>query len=148
MKTIFFLLILLVFASLNLISCKNVTGDAENYQKEKIVNSISEIQRDNIMEFNLTDFTWEIENFHSDLNVGSVENADDAIAKAMDLWTEKYGDNIEGLYEYIKNQPFHIAFDEANECWHINGVLDKDILGAVPQALIKKDGTVLAVWIG
>ncbi|MBO5049141.1 MAG: hypothetical protein J6C41_01765 [Oscillospiraceae bacterium] len=140
MKTKVFLIILLVFVSLTLISCKNVTGDEKNHQ--------SEIQAHNIMKFDLTDFTWEIENFHCDLNVGSLENADDVIVKAMDLWTDKYGEDIDGLYEDIKEHPFHIAFDEANECWHINGVIDEDLLGAVPQALIKQDGTVLAVWIG
>jgi hypothetical protein len=94
--------------------------------------------------FDLSDYSWELENCGYEKNVGDVATKNIAIQKAKQLWEERFGD----MY-MINNFPVAVAYDPKNECWRVNGTLkNNNIEGAVPCAIISKDGTVLALWIG
>ena len=91
------------------------------------------------------DFQWAIENCPSDKNVGSVSDANTAITKAKELWIAKY---LSDFYNPIDGREILVSYDSKNECWWVRGTLPGDGDGEVPMALIKTDGTVLAIWIG
>lgn len=99
-------------------------------------------------EFTLTKYQWEIENFPSDKNVGQVNDSNTAIEKAKELWIEKFSTAGGKPYNPINGKKIEVSYDSEKECWHINGTLSSNVDGAVPQALIQKDGEVLAVWMG
>jgi hypothetical protein len=102
----------------------------------------------NVPEFNLTDYNWEIEHFSSNKNVGQIDNANIAIEKAKELWLEIYGMINGEPYDPTRGRKINVSFDSENDCWRIYGTLPSNVDGAVPQALIKSDGDVLAVWMG
>lgn len=94
--------------------------------------------------FDISDYSWELEKCGYQKNVGPVTTKNIAIDKAKQLWKERFGN----IYE-INDLPIAVAYDEKSECWRVNGTLQDDIEnGAVPCALITKDGDVLAMWIG
>lgn len=157
----YLLMISLIAASINLISCRRMPDDHGNSLKNEAGENIfhettNEATTDELlvgdnMTFHLTDFEWALKDFGYEYNVDPIDDKEDAVEKAIELWKIRFGEDIDGLYDMIIQHPFHVAFDEANDCWLINGTvgeIDQYVLGAVPQALIKTDGTVLAVWIG
>lgn len=94
--------------------------------------------------FDISDYSWELENCGYTKNIGPVTTKNIAIDKAKQLWKERFGN----IYE-INGLPIAVAYDEKNKCWLVNGTLQDDSVdGAVPCALITKDGDVLAMWIG
>lgn len=101
-----------------------------------------------VLEFNLVDYEWEATTFSSEKNVGEVNDAKTAIKKAEGLWIEKFSDINGEPYNPINGRKIEVSFDSKNECWHINGTLASNMLGSVPHALIKKNGNVIAVWMG
>ena len=103
---------------------------------------------DNVLKFDLTNYQWGIENFPSDKNVGYVDNANTAIEKAKELWIEKYSMFGGQPYNPLDGVKIIVSYDYERDVWLINGTLPPDIDGVVPQALIQKDGKVLAVWMG
>lgn len=107
-----------------------------------------------IYTFDLSDYSRQLEDCRYEKNVGMVATKAEAIEKAKTLWAECYSDlyieNFGKLYE-DDGLPLEVAYDANNECWRVNGTLQQEndnLETAVPQALIKKDGTVLALWIG
>ena len=97
-----------------------------------------------ILEFNLRDYQWEIENFPSEENVGKVDNLNTAIEKAKYLWSKALNSKVDLSKSTKKTK---VYYDTLNECWLVTGTLPKRIDGSVPCALIEKDGRVLAVWM-
>ena len=74
-------------------------------------------------------------------NVGHIENAKDAVNKAIALWNEETDD-----FGSVYRQPYHTYHDSEQGIWLIVACVPPDTFGAIPYALIKEDGTVLAVW--
>ena len=104
----------------------------------------SQGQTTQVLEFSLSNYWSKVFDFHYEANVGPITTPEIAIEKAKMVWKEKYGK----LYE-DNNCPLVVAFDEENECWLVKETLeDENVVGAVPQILIKADGRVLAVWFG
>ena len=91
-------------------------------------------------EFSMDEYEWEIENYRTEGNVGAATDADSAIASAKALWLEKYDVNI-------RNNKIEVAYDSAEECWHIRGIISSDMLGGGYDAIIQKNGDVIAVWV-
>ena len=100
----------------------------------------------NIKEFSLLNYQWEIETFPSDKNVGQVDDASTAIEKAKELWFEKFSMIGENTYNPINGRKIEVSYDSKEECWHVNGTLQKNTLGGVPHAIIRKNGEGLAIW--
>ncbi len=98
--------------------------------------------------FDLTNYQWEIETFPSDKNVGQVDDANTAIEKSKEIWLDKYNEVNGQPYNPINGRKIEVSYDSKKECWHINGTLPPDVDGAAPNALIQKEGQVLAVWMG
>jgi hypothetical protein len=78
-------------------------------------------------------------------NVGPVPDAETAVAKAKELWLEKYGVINGKPYDPTGGRPIMIGYDAKNDCWVVNGTLPKNAFGVVPFAIIQGDGTVLAM---
>lgn len=98
-----------------------------------------------IAEFDLEKYRWEIENCSSQTNVGPVDDADTAIDMAKELWVDSFQTES---YNPINGRQILVFYDSVNMCWLIKGTLPAYKDGAVPNALIQKDGKVLAVWVG
>ena len=95
--------------------------------------------------FDLLDYDHILEEITDDRNVGTVPTKDVAIEKARMLWEEDFSSH---MYKF-NDSPIVVAYDSQNKCWRINGTLpNNNTLGAVPCALIKENGEVLAVWMG
>ena len=101
-----------------------------------------------IKEFDVLEYQWEIENFSFEKNVGQIDDADTAIEKAKDLWSENYSTVNNQPYDPIKKRKIEVFFDQHNDCWLVKTTLPSNTKGAVPHTIIEKDGTVLAVWMG
>lgn len=91
-------------------------------------------------DFQLTDYQFELNNFHSDEIVEKIENNDEAKAQAEHVWVEVYGDTIKN------NKPYTVSYDSSSEVWLVTGSLPQNSSGGVPYILLKSDGKVLAVW--
>lgn len=97
--------------------------------------------------FNIDDYSYYIENFAKDINVGKIEDADNAISKADKLFIETYGEeNMED------EKPYQAFFDEENKCWYVKGTLEQPLFGnkkgGVAEVIFDVDGNVLALWHG
>jgi len=99
-------------------------------------------------EFQLSEYQREIDNCPFDRNVGDVGDPETAIKKAKDLWLEKYGEFYGDPNDPFYSKRCEFSYDPESESWLINGTLPPDWVGSLPYALIKRDGTVLAVWYG
>ena len=81
---------------------------------------------------------------NSDINVGPVDSEATAIEKARVLWLDRY--------DYIKDDPVMdydngASYDSVNKCWHVYVKLPLDCYGGGPNAIIREDGKVLALWL-
>ena len=95
--------------------------------------------------FSIDDYSYYIENFATDINVGKIENAETAIKKAEELWLETYGE------ETLKDEkPYRAFFDEENKCWYIKGTFEQPLFGSktggVAKVIFDSEGNVLALW--
>lgn len=98
-----------------------------------------------VADCDITQLQEEIERFPFDRNVGLVPDAETAIARAKELWLEKYGVINGKPYDPTHGCPISVGYDAKHDCWAVNGTLPKNGMGAVPFAIIQSDGTVLAV---
>ena len=91
--------------------------------------------------FSVNDYQYFIDNFPSEINVGTVEDSNDAKKKAETVWTETYGKKVK------KNKPYIVLFDSENGVWLVSGSLPSNMMGGVPCILLRRsDGQVLALW--
>ncbi len=118
------------------------------YESNESISSPGTENPNAVGEFRLSDYKWEMETYPSDKNVGPTNDAETAIQKAKELYIEKFSVINGQTYDPLEYVKISIAFDENNQCWLITGTLPPDMFGAVPMALIQKDGKVLAVWMG
>lgn len=98
--------------------------------------------------FALSKYQEEIEASPSDRNVGQIDDAETAVAKAKELWLEKYSTVYGQPYDPLNQGAICVAYDEKAACYHVYCDLPSDTDGVAPNALIKKDGKVSAVWMG
>ena len=135
----------------------------KNTNKEKVIEFINicfstEVQigetKIKVENFNLDDYSHYIEVYAENKNVGEIKTAEIAEEKAEKLWKEhsfelKY-------YKLPENLDFKVSYDKNKECWLVSGFtaptknLDGSIqvmLESTPNAIIQKDGKVLAVWL-
>ena len=103
-------------------------------------------RKDDVGDFQLSDYQWAIDSFPYDRNVGSVETSAVAIEKAKELWMERFGEINGKPNNPINGRKIEVSYNAESECWHVNGTLPPRVFGGVPHALIQKDGKVLAVW--
>lgn len=101
-----------------------------------------------IREFDVAKYQWEIENFPYNKNVGQVNDVNTAIEKAKELWIEKYSIVNGQAYDPIKERKCEAYFDNYNNCWLVKTSLRPNTKESIPHAIIRKDGTVIAVWMG
>jgi len=97
-------------------------------------------------DFQLSEYRWAIEDFPYNRNVGSVDNPRTAIERAKELWVERFSRPGEKPYNHISSRKVEVSFDAENECWLVNGVLPFFFDGGAPNAIIQRNGEVLAVW--
>ena len=77
-------------------------------------------------------------------NVGPVTTREKALETALELWKD---DHVLSGVEV--GYPVYVSYDFANDCWRVHSSLTNPKAdGAVLHALILKDGTVLAVFLG
>ncbi len=72
--------------------------------------------------------------------MGSVNNANDAIKAAKEVWTELYSDVSD-------EKPYKVYYDGKNNAWLVTGILPKYMVGGVANIIISEDNDkVLAAW--
>lgn len=101
-----------------------------------------------VREFDVEKYQREIENFSSQKNVGQVDDVNTAIEKAKELWIETYSTVNGQPYNPIKGRKIEVFFDNNNACWLIKTSLLPNTKESVPHAIIRKNGMVIAVWMG
>ena len=98
-----------------------------------------------IMDCDLASYQRVIERFPYEGNVGPIPDAETAVARAKELWLEKYGVINGKPYDPTHGCPIKVGYDAKQDCWVVHGTLPKNAIGAVPVAIIQGDGTVLAM---
>lgn len=94
-----------------------------------------------IKPFDINDYQYYIDNCPTNKNLGSIYDAEDAIAKAETIWIEMYGKRIK------QEKPYQVFYDEKEKVWLIHGSLRSNMMGGVSNILIENDtGKVLAIW--
>lgn len=104
-------------------------------------------------EFRVADYQEELEIFSIDKHVGPVRDANAAREKARQIWIEEYGQvHLSEYFGYPKDpsngSPLQVYYDQTQDCWLIHGTTASAhlIIIELPYAIIRSDGTVLAVW--
>ncbi len=110
-----------------------------------VYNKIAGKSEITVWDCDISKLQWEIENFPCERNVGPVPDAETAVARAKELWMDKYGVVNGKPYDPTHGCPISVGYDAKNDCWAVNGTLPKNAIGSVPFAIIQSDGTVLAV---
>ena len=91
-----------------------------------------------IGEFDIAKYENRIQEFNRNENVGKVSTRKEAIKKAEELWSKEFKvDDTPKIYK--------IEYDKENEVWLVeqSGYI---YLRKMRYVLVKKDGTVLAIW--
>jgi len=98
----------------------------------------------NVQEFDVKEYYYQkaMEYYPCRKNVGIVDDALVAIAKAKDVWREVLDCNE------CEKRPVEVYFDQNNDCWFVCGTLPRNVAGGVASIIVQADGEVLAVWHG
>lgn len=80
------------------------------------------------------------------VNVGAIENTDDAIIKAKKTLNDIY-DDVES------HNPYRVFYDKENGYWFVEGSLSnaystKSMKGGVPSIIFNSNGDIAALWHG
>ncbi len=148
-KTIFIICFISTFI-FNLVACKNNDNIHKATSENSYIslyNASDSLETEGVIDFDLKNYQWEIDNFHIEENLGEISSPATATKKAKSLWTKTFNGVDKPLFDLGKTKEFQVAFDTSNGCWHIYGEAIPDTLGGTPHAIIKTDGEVLAVWI-
>ena len=93
-------------------------------------------------EFCIDDYKQFIEEFQSDIVLGSINSAKEAKRQAAIVWSSLYGNSAKYIY-----QPYVVYFDSSNKIWLVQGSVLFFENGGVPYILFEQEtGKVLAVW--
>lgn len=101
-----------------------------------------------IEDFKIADYAWGIKNFPTWGKLEAIEGVEDAAQKGIDLWVKHLTIHEERVqYDPINGEPIIVAYDEEADCWLIKGTLPPNVSGAVPTAIIRSNGEIVAVWM-
>lgn len=93
-----------------------------------------------VQHFDLNDYDSELKAFTSDLVLGKVKDAEDAVKKARSAWYDIYGISSISYWSY------EVFYDSQNDVWMICGS-HLSTEGGVPYSILQGNtGAVLAVW--
>lgn len=93
-------------------------------------------------EFSIEDYKQFIEEFSSDIALGSINSAKEAKRQAATIWSSLYGTSAKYIY-----QPYVVYFDSSNKIWLVKGSVLFRENGGAPYILFEQEtGKVLAVW--
>lgn len=136
-------LIMFISVSTSLIIINTYSAKKENNTNNDIINSDIEEKNTIIHKFNLSDYQGIID--ENPINVGNIENAEMAIEKAGEAFIKKYNSIRKDIIKFINGSTPYVAYDKNNDCWYIAFYFpfEDDVLGTLPEAVIKSDGTVL-----
>jgi len=113
-----------------------------NTSFESEIDAVVEKETDNYETFRLDDYSEQIETFSAKKKLTSVATAKEAKTAALKLWVESFGDAV--LAD--ARAPRKVYFDSENAVWLITDSLEDNVAGGQHYALIRTDGTVLALW--
>ena len=142
-----------ILTLLTLVSCEKKQSQSNHETnapiREEKDSALQSTKPQDLHAFDLSEFQSIIDDFAYGKNIGAVTSKEDAILQAQTIWTQEFEDLIESSEVSIETEDCVVLYDDQNDCWFINGSIKSEsamTLDAVPCALIKKDGTVLAVW--
>jgi len=101
------------------------------------------VDRNTVKSFSLRDAYYQriLQEFAVNCSTEPVNSANDAKQAAEEIWIKIYGaDTI------LNEKPYMVYYDETEEVWLVTGSLPPLTLGGVAKILVRRDGTVLAVW--
>lgn len=98
-----------------------------------------------VYKFNFEEWKEQITVSSKVVNVGDISDPFTAIEKAENLWLAELGDCEE--FKVYQNAEKAVYFDPEYKYWLIHGKIPEDSFGAVPIAVIKSSGEVIAVCI-
>lgn len=85
-----------------------------------------------------------VESFPSNLNLGEIKNAKDAVKAADFIW-DNYFDK--DFLSKLKDHPFKVYYDSQEDIWFVTGSdLPKNMKGGPPCVFIAGNGDVIALW--
>ena len=125
-----------------------------NFSYEKAKGNEQTMSKIKVENFKMSDYNSHIENYTENKNIGEVKTSEIAIEKAEKLWKEYSWE--QNFYELPEKLDFKVYYDKEKACWLITGftatIKNPDgslsvTLASSPNAIIKKDGKVLAVWL-
>lgn len=98
-----------------------------------------------IKEYNISNYSYYIENFPSEKYLGLTDSEQIAKEKAESVWMELYGESVK------KEKPYKAFFDKSSNTWLVTGSKSRSFFdntkGGVANIIIQmSDGKVLAVW--
>ncbi len=89
--------------------------------------------------FSILNYTRELTEFSSYIELGEIQNSEEAKNAAEKIWVETFGESVKN------KKPYRVSFDEENQIWLVRG--SYLLVPGGPHILIQKeDGKVLAVW--
>lgn len=100
-----------------------------------------------VRDFSLEDYSWGIENFPVDTNIGEIKNANAAVKGAKKLWISKWGKVNGKTYDPTHGCPVEVFYNQETDCWLVQGTLPSGVSGSVPCAIFTSFGEVIAVWM-
>ena len=95
-----------------------------------------------VRDFDVSEYYYQmaIEYYPCGKNIGRIDDALTARAKAKEVWREELD------CAKCEKGPVEVYFDPNSDCWFVCGVLPKNYLGGVANIIIQADGYILAVW--
>lgn len=142
MRKIHLCLICVVLITITLIGCGQKNHTQDESKKSSTIEKDSEIIISDVKAFNIQDFQEEIELFSLGKTVSKITNATDLYKNAKKLWQYE-------KFEVTAEYGIDVYYDSENDAWMAVAFLkdlDPERDTAVPTAIIRSDGTVLAVW--
>lgn len=95
--------------------------------------------------FRLEDYKSFTNSFRSEINVGKIENSNDALSKADKLFVETFGEET-----MEDERPYQAFYDEESDCWLVKGTFYQNSAGTrkggVAKVIFDTEGNVLALW--
>lgn len=102
--------------------------------------------KDNTVErFDLADYQEYIDRYSTTMTVGEINDRKTAVQEASNIFLEMFGEDAANYETYW------VGFDSNHDVWYIAALAADPSSGAIvfgggPEALIKSNGEVLAVW--
>lgn len=93
-----------------------------------------------VREFDLSDYKGLMEEFARNKTVQKITDGETAKEEPEKLWVEIYGEKVR------KEKPYNAFYDKKEDVWLIIGSAPLNSFGGEPNALIRTNGKVIAVW--